>query len=103
MDGDHTIARRNEATPTAVRGRVGRVRWSLSATTMGPTQTQRANIQAAEVEFAAAKPRIDRIAEVDIPALIAELEEMGAPYSGGGEHLVPANDGGDEARRWRRF
>ena len=103
LDGDRTIARRNEATPTAVRGRVGRVRSSLSATTMGPTQTQRANIQAAEVEFAAVKPRIDRIAEVEIPALIAELEEMGAPYSGGGEHLVPADDGGDEARRWRRF
>ena len=103
LDGDQTIEGRNEPVPTSVRSRVGRVRWSLASTTMGPTTTQRENIGAAEVEFAAVKPRIDRVAETDIPALVDALEAMGAPYSGGGEHLVPENDGGDEARRWKRF
>ena len=103
LDGDHTIGGREEAVPTAIRERVGRVRWSLGSTTMGPTQTQRDNIRAAAGEFAAVEPHIERVAEVDIPALIGELEAMGAPYSGGGEHLVPADDGRGEARRWKRL
>ncbi len=103
LGGDRTIASRNEATPTDVRSRVGRVRWSLSSTTMGPTGTQQASIAAAAQEFAQVQPVIDRIALTDIPALVDALEAMGAPYSGGGEHLVPENDGGDEARRWKRF
>ena len=86
-----------------MRSRVGRVRWSLASTTMGPTGTQRDNIAAAEQEFTQVQPVIDRIAEQDIPTLVDALDALGAPYSGGGEHLVPENDGGDEARRWKRF
>ncbi len=103
MNGDPTIGGREEPVPEAVRERVGRVRWSLGSTTMGPTQTQRANIAAAEAEFAEARPVIDRVALQDIPALVTALEALGAPYSGGGEHLVPADDMARWRKLWRKF
>ncbi len=103
LNGDQTVARRNEATPMAVRQRLGRIAWSLRSTTMGPTQTQRQNLAWAEQEFAAIEPDLTRILETDLPRLVEDLEKLGAPYTGGGDHLVPENDGGDEARRWKRF
>jgi len=90
LGGDQTIASRNEATPTSVRSRVSGVTWALRSTSMGPTGTQRRTIEIAAEEFATVQPQIDSIALEQIPALAAELEKLGAPYTGGGEHLVPA-------------
>jgi len=103
LDGDATIAQREEPTPMPVRERLGRISWSLRATTMGPTQTQRQSLAIAAQEFAAVAPDLARLVDEEIPALVAELEALGAPFTGGGDHLVPDNDGGDEARRWRRY
>ncbi|MDD5718241.1 MAG: hypothetical protein PHQ53_00965 [Candidatus Krumholzibacteria bacterium] len=103
LDGDATIAQREEPTPMPVRERLGRISWSLRATTMGPTQTQRQSLAIAAQEFAAVAPDLARLVDEEIPALVAELEVLGAPFTGGGDHLVPDNDGGDEARRWRRY
>lgn len=103
LGGDETITNREEAAPVPVRERVGRVRWSLSATTMGPTATQRQSVADARMEFAAVAPRLDRVALEEIPALVAELEKLGAPYSGGGEHLEPADDLDRAEKMWRKF
>jgi photosystem II stability/assembly factor-like uncharacterized protein len=103
LGGDPTIAGREEPTPMAVRERIGRVAWALRATTMGPTQTQRRNLAIADQEFAAVRPELVRILDREIPALAEELERLGAPFTGGGDHLVPADEGGAEWRWWRRF
>ncbi len=103
LNGDRTVARRNEPTPMSVRQRLGRISWAMRATTMGPTATQRQNLQWAEQEFAAVEPDLTRILEADLPRLVEDLEQLGAPYTCGGDHLVPENECGDEARRWKRF
>jgi photosystem II stability/assembly factor-like uncharacterized protein len=103
LGGDQTVSSRNEATPASIRERLGRVAWGLRSTTMGPTDTQRRNVQMARADFEVIGPRLVRIVDGAIPTLVDELEEMGAPFSGGGDHLVPSDDMAQWRKLWRKF
>ncbi len=84
LEGDPTIAGREEATTPGLRERVGRVRDGLRGTTMGPTQTQRENLAVAASQYEVVEPALAQIVDVDLPALRTQLERAGAPYSGAG-------------------
>lgn len=103
LGGDGTISSRNEPAADSIRSRLGRVSWGLRSTTMGPTDTQRRNVAMARTDFEVIGPRLDRIVENFIPTLVKELEEMGAPFSGGGEHLEPADDMKMDRKLWKKF
>ncbi|MEZ4386949.1 MAG: glycosyl hydrolase [Candidatus Krumholzibacteriia bacterium] len=103
LGGDDTIAGREEATPASIRERLGRVGWGLRSTTMGPTDTQRRNVAMAAADFAVVGPQLMQIVDEAIPTLDRELEAMGAPFSGGGENLVPDDDMAQWRRLWRKF
>jgi len=103
LGGDETIAGREEPTPASIRERLGRVSWGLRGTTMGPTDTQRRSVEMAAADFEVVGPRLARIVDSAIPTLVSELEVMGAPFTGGGEHLVPADDMAPWRKLWRKF
>ena len=103
LGGDQTVSRHNEPVADSIRDRLGRVSWGLRGTTMGPTDTQRRNVQMAATDFEVVGPKLARIIDNYIPSLVQELEEMGAPFSGGGEHLVPADDMKMNKKLWRKF
>ena len=104
LGGDQTIARRNEATPASIRERLGRVSWGLRSTTMGPTETQKKNVALASQEFDRdVVPGLTVIVDETMPGLVEKLDALGAPYTGGGDHLVPGDDMAQWRRLWRKL
>ena len=83
LDGDDTVARRNEPTTPSLRGRVSRVVHGLNETTCAPTQTQRTNLAVAAKQFAPLLAELTELSEVKLTGIEDELEGLGAPYTPG--------------------
>jgi len=83
LQGDRTVARRNEPTPESILDRVNRVvggHWSSSS---GPTETHRRNYEIAAEAFGRFLPELTELIEVDLAGLENRMETIGAPWTPG--------------------
>ena len=89
MWGDGTISRRNEPVTPGIRSRIGSVLWGTRSITSAPTATHRKQMDIAAKQFKPLLVKLTGILEQDIPALEAQLDKAGAPYTPG---RVPSLD-----------
>ncbi len=87
--GDNVKRRWNEPSVPSVLGRLGRVTFHWD-TRQPPTTTQRRGVEIARSELAGVGEQLRRMIETAIPALEAELEAAGAPWTPGRQ--VPGGD-----------
>lgn len=90
LEGDRTIAGRNEPTPPSLLGRVNQIVGGSWTSTAAPTRTHRDNYRIAEEAFSDWLPQLTRLIEVDLAGLEARAEEAGAPWTPG---RLPTWDG----------
>lgn len=83
MEGNDTVASRNEPTPPAIASRVGRVVYGNWTVSSAPTATHRRGYEIAAEAFAEWLPKLERLVEVDLEAVAEELEAAGAPWTPG--------------------
>ena len=83
LSGDRFLRRAQENTPPAIDDRVMSVVYASWYTTAEPTQTQLDAYRYAGELFAKELARLRQLAEIDLPALEAELERAGAPWTPG--------------------
>jgi photosystem II stability/assembly factor-like uncharacterized protein len=69
-----------EKSPLTIGSRILRVALGTANSTYGPTQTHRESLEIAKEEFAGLKQDFEQIAEEQIPQLLTELFEAGAPW-----------------------
>jgi photosystem II stability/assembly factor-like uncharacterized protein len=82
LEGDGTVAARNEPTPPSLLGRIFQVVYGHWTTSSAPTATHRRNYEIAAQAFA---PLLERMrgVESELAALEAEMEAAGAPWTPG--------------------
>ncbi|MFN2369845.1 MAG: hypothetical protein ABR506_01685, partial [Candidatus Krumholzibacteriia bacterium] len=83
LGGDRTVEGRSEPATPGISGRVGRVVWGSRETTGDPTGTHRRSLAVARELFAPVLADLARLVEEDLPAIEAELEAAGAPWTPG--------------------
>jgi len=83
LEGDPTIARRNEPTPPSILDRVQQVVSGTWSSTSAPTATHRDNLRIASERFDAWLPGLTALLEVDLSGLEARAEAAGAPWTPG--------------------
>jgi len=79
-----------DAGPVSVSSRLGVVMLGTFRSTYGPTESHRKVANLASRDFADIKTRIQRINDTDMPALQAELNQAGVPWTPG--RGVPGRD-----------
>jgi photosystem II stability/assembly factor-like uncharacterized protein len=79
--GDRTLERREFETKPSIANRVGMIVYSLWSVTTEPTTTQKSDYEIAAEAFEPVWNEIKQISQVDLPAIEAQLEEKGAPYT----------------------
>jgi photosystem II stability/assembly factor-like uncharacterized protein len=82
MDGDDTVARRQEPTTPGISSRVGQVVSGLDGNLSGATTTMRESLAVAKRQFGPVLAGLEA-ATAEIRALEAELEKVKAPYTPG--------------------
>ena len=87
LDGDAAIARRNEPTPPSLADRAGHIVYAHWSSTSAPTGTSRRQYELASGELAAIVTELRPLVETELPALEAQLDSVGAPWTTG---RVPA-------------
>jgi photosystem II stability/assembly factor-like uncharacterized protein len=83
LDGDSTVARRNEPTPPSISDRIRRVVGGLWSHTQDPTQTQRDGYEIAAEEFERVLADLRELVEADLAGIEDRLEDLGAPWTPG--------------------
>lgn len=83
LEGDHSLVSRDEPAPPSIRGLVQAAVSSEWFTSSAPTATDRASYDEAGRAFALALAELRAIWERDLPAVEADLEAAGAPYTPG--------------------
>jgi photosystem II stability/assembly factor-like uncharacterized protein len=83
LQGDTTLAARNETLPPSIVGRVGRVIESQWSTTAGPTQTDLDAYGLAAQTFTPVLADLRKLIEQDLRALEEKMEAAGAPWTPG--------------------
>jgi len=83
LSGDPTVAGHNEPTAPALFDRVQQVVYGNWTVTSAPTATHRRGYQIAADELAAWLPKLTELVETDLPALEADFEAAGAPWTPG--------------------
>jgi hypothetical protein len=73
----------NRPAPPPVNHRLGAIMSASWGNTSTPTQTQREQYALLEEEFPPILAELKQIAEVDLPAIEAELDNLGAPWTPG--------------------
>ena len=91
LDGDPTLARRQEPTTPGISARVGTVVGGLDGNLSGPTTTMRENLAVAARLFRPVLADLSGPVQAELKAVEAALEEAGAPYTPG---RVPVWKGG---------
>jgi len=79
LDGDPTMARRNEPAMPGISDRLQNAISGYFSTTMGPTNTHRRLFEIARNDFGAVYDGLQQLIETDLPALEARVEATGAP------------------------
>ena len=82
LRGDTTVSKRFEPTAPSVRQRIGRAARGFRTTT-GPTQTHRRCYQIAREQFGELRVRLQRVVDVDLAKLEAEMDKLGVPWTPG--------------------
>jgi hypothetical protein len=83
LEGDRTVARRNEPTPPSLTGRISRIIGGQWRSTSAPTQTQRDSYRATGTRFAPLLDKLRTLIEVDLSQLEEAAEAAGAPWTPG--------------------
>ncbi len=83
LRGDRIRGGLDEASTPSILGRLGQVAFGHWRTRQAPTATQRASVEIARGEFGEVASELARILETELPALEAELEAAGAPWTPG--------------------
>jgi len=83
LNGDSTIARRNEPTPPAIVDRVERIVWGQWYSSSAPTQTNRDAYRFAGEAFEPVLAGLRQLVEVDLHELEESMETAGAPWTPG--------------------
>jgi photosystem II stability/assembly factor-like uncharacterized protein len=84
LNGDPTMARRQEPTPPSLANRLNRIGASLWSGTLGDvTQTQRRQYEIVASEFSGILERLRTLIEVDLRRLEEEAERAGVPWTSG--------------------
>jgi len=83
LNGNSTLARRNENQPPPVNERLNYIISGLWSCSQAPTQTQKDAYRIAGEEFSAALNKLKSIVEVDIKDLNKELDRLGSPWTPG--------------------
>jgi hypothetical protein len=83
LTGDPVRRRWYAAAPPSVVGRLARIAGGHWDTRQPPTATQRASQEVAREQLERLSAALERLLEVDLPALESELEAAGAPWTPG--------------------
>jgi hypothetical protein len=85
MNGLPAKASGEEIPPAQVpiNDRMGDITYAFMGSTSGITNTQKKNMEILKEEFPPVLTTLKRIVETDIPALEAELNKIGAPWTPG--------------------
>ena len=81
LEGDRTLASRNEPVPPSISDRVGQV-INAWGSTSEPTATHRRNYEIAAQQFASLLPRLQQLA-AELEAIERRADELGAPWTPG--------------------
>lgn len=91
LTGDATISRRNENQPPSISSRTGRLVYGMYRSTSAPTTTMKTQLKLAGEAFTATLAKLRKLAEQDLPAIEAQLESHGAPWTPGRLPAWPVN------------
>jgi photosystem II stability/assembly factor-like uncharacterized protein len=83
LTGDPTMRRRMEPAMPGIVSRINQIVRGFWGTTSAPTTTHRRNYEIASTEYAGLVEQLRQLIEADLPALEAELEAAGAPWTPG--------------------
>lgn len=83
LNGDATVAQRNEPTAPSLAERVSRIVEGSWTSTSAPTGTHRRNYQIAAELFAEFLPQLTKTIEEDLPTLERAADAAGAPWTPG--------------------
>jgi hypothetical protein len=83
LTGDPTMDSRQEPAMPGIASRVNQIVSGLWGTTSAPTATHRQSYEIASAEFAGIVGGLQQLIDKDLPALEAELEAAGAPWTPG--------------------
>jgi hypothetical protein len=83
LSGDETRDFMGATGPLSIEARAGVAFIGTIFSTYGPTAMHESNMQMAEKAFAGVKATIDRIISSDLPALRAQLDAAGVPWTPG--------------------
>lgn len=73
----------NPPAPVSINERLGNLTYAFYRSTSAPTSTQKRNYRIIREEFPEVYKQLKQITEVEVPALEAEMEAAGAPYTSG--------------------
>ncbi len=80
LNGNTSIAKRNENQTPSITDRLTYVIWGMWATNNAPTETQKMNYRIASEELEPALNNLKQIINIDIASLKAELQKLKAPW-----------------------
>jgi hypothetical protein len=83
MNGDETRDFMGAPGPVSLSARAGVAQIGTLLSTYGPTEMHETNLQIAERGFESVKGVINRIVTEDMPALRAQLDAAGVPWTPG--------------------
>ena len=83
INGERSRGMMGDPGPVSINGRINVATMGNRLSTYGPTPTHRRSVEIAEQEFGALRPEIDRLIDVDLPALERKLDEAGVPWTPG--------------------
>ena len=83
LNGERSRGMMGDPGPVSIDARINVASMGNRLSTYGPTPTHRRSVEIAEREFDALRPEIDRLIDVDLPALEKQLDEAGVPWTPG--------------------
>ena len=83
LNGERSRGMMGDPGPVSIDARISFASRGNRLSTYGPTPTHRQSVEIAEREFDALRPEIDRLIDVDLPALERKLDEAGVPWTPG--------------------
>ncbi|MFN3193022.1 MAG: VPS10 domain-containing protein [Aureliella sp.] len=83
LSGDPTKTRRNESAMPGLQSRLRTAMFGAMGSTSGPTGTHRRQFEIVQEDFAEIHAELKELVEVEIPALLEQLDEIGAPWTPG--------------------
>jgi photosystem II stability/assembly factor-like uncharacterized protein len=81
LRGNTRRSRYNDAEPTSINRRLGRIRGGLRSATYGPTGMHREQLAIATADFERLRGALDRIVGTELPALEGALERAGVAWT----------------------